>query len=60
MMCKPAKLTSGSSIQVLAEVLQQQTRLDDPTAAARKEYERCSLSGSVVLHKDLEQMPFSP
>ncbi len=27
-------------MQVLAEVLQQQARLDDPTAAARQEYER--------------------
>lgn len=32
---------SNLAIQVLAEVLQQQARLDDPTAAARQEFERC-------------------
>ncbi|EIE24794.1 hypothetical protein COCSUDRAFT_65518 [Coccomyxa subellipsoidea C-169] len=31
---------SAQTFEVLAEVLQQQARLDDPTAAARQEYER--------------------
>lgn len=42
MLCVSRRLREPvSDVQVLAEVLQQQARLDDPTAAARQEFERC-------------------
>ena len=36
---------AGCGMQVLPEVLQQQARLDDPTAAARREFIKCGSSG---------------
>ena len=38
----PPQWLCNAAPQVLAEVLQQQARLDDPGAAARQEYERCA------------------
>ena len=36
---------AGCGMQVLPEVLQQQARLDDPTAAARRDFIKCESSG---------------
>ena len=44
-----AKQLTHLHMQVLAEVLQQQARLDDPTAAARQVFERCGVNSR--LHK---------